>query len=151
MMVNTKGRFCSNRGCPDYGKKDEGNIVGFGHDKNGRQRYRCQTCRRVFVETRNTIFYYRKLPEDKIIMICKLLVEKNGIRAISRIMDIHRDTVMSIVEDLAKHCREITQFLIQDVKLTKCEVDEMWTFVKKQKRLSEEIKQEIDKVIFGYG
>jgi hypothetical protein len=51
-------------------------------------------------------------------MICKLLVEKNGIRAIERIMEIHRDTVSDVVEDLASHARDVTDFLIRDVGLT---------------------------------
>ena len=48
-------------------------------------------------------------------MICKLLVEKNGMRAIERIMEIHRDTVSDVVEDLARHARDVTEFLIRDV------------------------------------
>jgi hypothetical protein len=66
-------------------------------------------------------------------MICKLLVEKNGIRAIERIMEIHRDTVSDVVEDLARHARDVTDFLIKNVGLTEVQVDEMWSFVKKTK------------------
>jgi transposase-like protein len=109
------------------------NIIKYGHDRNGRQRFKCNTCGDVYVETKNTVFYNRKLSEDQIILICKLLVEKNGIRAIERIMEIHRDTVSSIIEDLARHAREVTDFLIQDVGLTKIQVDEMWSFIKKTK------------------
>lgn len=60
-------------------------------------------------------------------------MEGNGIRAIERIMEIHRDTASRIVEDLARHAREVTDFLIRDVGLTE-QVDEMWSFVKKNKR-----------------
>jgi predicted DNA-binding transcriptional regulator len=86
-----------------------------------------------FPETKGTVFYNRHLKEDQIIMICKLLVEKNGIRAIERIMGIHRDTVSNVVKDLARHAREVTDFLIRNVGLTKIQVDEMWAFVKKTK------------------
>ena len=51
-------------------------------------------------------------------MICKLLVEKNGVRAIERIMEIHRDTVSNVIEDLARHAREVTDYLITNVGLT---------------------------------
>jgi len=77
--------------------------------------------------------YNRKLSEDQIIMICKLLVEKNGIGAIERIMEIHRDTISDVVEDLARHAREVADFLIRNVGLTKVQVDEMWSFVKEIK------------------
>jgi hypothetical protein len=51
-------------------------------------------------------------------MICKLLVEKNGVRAIERIMEIHRDTVLDVIEDLAGHARAVTDYLITNVGLT---------------------------------
>lgn len=142
--------FCSNPDCPDRGKRGAGNIVKYGHDKNGKQRFKCNTCSSIFVETKNTVFYNRKLREDQIILICKLLVEKNGIRAIERIMEVHRDTVSGIVEDLAHHAREVTDFLLHDVGLTKIQVDEMWSFIKKNKRtLTQEMIQQIDMVIAG--
>ncbi len=131
LEADPQKEFCSNPNCRDYGKRGAGNIVKYGHYKNGRQRFKCKTCSSVFVETKNTVFYNRKLSEDQIIMICKLLVEKNGIRAIERIMEIHRDTVSHVVEDLARHAREVTDFLIRDVGLTEVQVDEMWSFVKK--------------------
>jgi len=148
--VDPGREFCSNPDCSDFGKRGAGNIVKYGHDKNGRQRFKCTTCNSIFVETKNTVFYYRKLREDQIILICKLLVEKNGIRAIERIMEIHRDTVSSIIEDLARHAREVTDFLLHDVGLTKVQVDEMWSFIKKNKRtLTQEMIHKIDMVIAG--
>ena len=51
-------------------------------------------------------------------MICKLLVEKNGVRAIERIREIHRDTLSEVIEDLARHAREVTDYLITNVRLT---------------------------------
>ncbi|KXB08577.1 hypothetical protein AKJ56_00870 [candidate division MSBL1 archaeon SCGC-AAA382N08] len=149
--ADPKDQFCSNPDCPDHGEKGAGNIVKYGHDKNGKQRFWCNTCESAFVETKNTVFYNRVLTEDQIIMICKLLVEKNGIRAIERIMEIHRDTVSSVVEDLARHAREVTDFLISNVGLTKVEVDEMWSFVKKNKRkLPEEARKQMDRATVGY-
>lgn len=149
--IDPKKEFCSNPNCYDCGKRDTGNIVKYGHDINGKQRFKCKTCGGVFVETKNTIFYNRKLSEDQIIMICKLLVEKNGIRAIERIMEIHRDTVSDVVEDLARHAMEVTNFLIRDVGLNKVQVDEMWSFIKKNKKtLTKAMKMQINMAIAGY-
>jgi hypothetical protein len=44
-------------------------------------------------------------------LICKLLIEKNGVRAIERIMEIHRDIVSEVIEDLARHARAVTDYL----------------------------------------
>ena len=151
LRADPKEEFCSNPNCKDYGKSGMGNIIRYGHDKNSKQRVKCNTCNSIFVETKNTIFYNRKLSEDQIILICKLLVEKNGVRAIERIMEIHRDTVTDVINDLAKHAAEVTAFLIKDVGLTKIQVDEMWSFVKKNKRkLSKEMLTQINMAIAGY-
>ncbi len=112
--------------------------------------FKCKTCGVRFPETKGTVFYNRHLTEEQIIMICKLLVEKNGVRAIERIMEIHRDTVSDVIEDLARHAREVTDYLITNVGLTQIQVDEMWSFVKKNKRkLSKEMRDLIDMVIAG--
>jgi len=54
------------------------------------------------------------------------------------------------VEYLARHTREVTDFLIKDVGLTEVQVDEMWAFVKKNKRkLTREMVTEVDRAIAG--
>ncbi len=113
--------------------------------------FKCKTCGMRFPDTKGTLFYKRHLTEEQIILVCKLLVEKNGIRSIERIMDIHRDTVSSIIEDLAIHARDVTDLLITDVGLTQIEVDEMWSFVKKnKKKLSKEMIDQINMAIVGF-
>jgi hypothetical protein len=112
-----------------------GNIVKYGHDRNGRQRFKCKTCDSVFVETKNTIFYGRKLPQDQIISICKLLAEKNEVETIKRVTKVHKNTITSIIGDLEIHSGEMMDFLIKDVGLTELQVEEMWSFVEKQKKI----------------
>jgi transposase-like protein len=113
--ADPKKEFCSNPDCPDCGKRGQGNIVKYGHDRKGKQRFKCTTCGHVYVETKNTIFYNRTLPEEKIILVCKLLVERNGVRAIERITGIHRDTVSSIMQALAEHAVLLSDFKYQKV------------------------------------
>jgi transposase-like protein len=148
--IDPKKEFCSNQNCRDCGKRGAGNIVKYGHDKNSKQRFKCKTCGGVFVETKNTVFYNRKLSEDQIILVCKLLVEKNGVRAIERITGLHRDTISDLMKDLASHAREVTDFLIRDIGFTKVQVDEMWSFIKKNKKtLTKEMRTQINMVIAG--
>ena len=94
--------------------------------------FKCKTCGVRFPETKGTVFYNRHLTEEQIIRICKLLVEKNGVRAIERIMEIHRDTVSDAIEYLARHARAVTDYLITNVGLTQIQVDVMWSFIKKK-------------------
>lgn len=152
-MINadTKKQICLNNKCPDFGRKNKGYIIKKGFNAKGIQMFKCKTCGVRFPATKGTVFYNRHLSEDKIILVCKLLVEKNGIRAMERITENHRDTISSLVSDLAGHAREVTNFLIKNIDLTQVQVDEMWSFIKKNKRtLSKEMLTEIDMAIAGF-
>jgi hypothetical protein len=74
------------------------------------------------------------LSEEEITRVCKLLVEKNGIRSIERITGHHRDTVGRLLEDLAEHAQEVNETLIRNLGLGQFELDELWTTVKKNRR-----------------
>lgn len=144
-------QVCLNDKCPDYKKKNTGKIIKKGFNEKGYQMYKCKICGVRYPESKGTVFYNRHLTEEQIILICKLLVEKNGIRAIERIMEIHRDTISDVIEDLAKHARDVTDFLINNVGLSHIEVDEMWSFVKKKKRkLTTEMLEQINKATVGF-
>ena len=148
--VKTEGLFCSNKKCKDYGRLITKNIVGYGHDRNGKQKYRCNTCGKVFTETKLTIFYRRRITLKQIITICHLLVERVSIRGMSRITGIHQNTISSLLSDMAEHCRGVTEFLIKEVELSRLEIDELWTFVKKNKRnLGGKVISQLSKVISG--
>lgn len=98
----------------------------------------------------NTHLYHKHLSKDEIIQICKYLVEKNGIRSIERITGHHRDTIWRILEDLAVHAVFINDLLLHEVKLGQFEVDELWSFIKKNKRrLSKEAQRKMMKVMPG--
>lgn len=149
--VDPKKQVCLNEKCPDFGRKDAGHITKKGFNAKGNQMFMCKTCGVRFPETKGTVFYNRHLTEEQIIMICKLLVEKNGIRAIERIMEIHRDTISRLIGDLARQARDVTDYLIKDVGLTNVEVDELWSFVKKNKRnLTTEMLAQIDMATAGH-
>ena len=149
--TDPKYQFCPYDECPDHNKTGKGNIIRRGHNARGKQMFMCKTCDRRFVETVNTVFYHRHLSEGDIILICKLLVEKNGIRAMECITEHHRDTIGGLISDMAAHCQEVTDFLIKDAGLSEAEVDEMWSFIKKSKRtLARESLTNLTTVMSGY-
>lgn len=63
-IVGLRGKFCLNEACPNYGKMPlvplQNNIIKCGKTKTGKQRYKCNTCGKTFIETRGTIFYRRR-------------------------------------------------------------------------------------------
>ena len=122
---------CQNENCSYYRKEKGSNIILRGKNTAGHQRYFCFNCSKYFVKTKGTLMYRKRMSERKVKAICKELVEKKGIRAVERTMHIHRDTISSLLHDLANHAKEMNKHLVKDLGLSTYEVDELWTFVKK--------------------
>lgn len=125
-------------------------IIKRGNNNAGDQQYYCNNCKSWFVETANTPLYHKHLPKEEIILIRKLLCEKNSIRSIERITNHHRDTICHLLDDLAIHAEYINDILLNEIKLGQFEADEMWTTVQKNKRtLSMEAYDQMKKVMHG--
>src|SRR3989344_3564994 len=136
-MARPKGNIkvvCQNKNCGFFRKEERKDIVKRGFNISGTQRYFCNYCTKYFVERSGTPLYRKRLSLRKIKQLCTLLVEKNGVRSISRITKLNKNTVVAWLEDLAEHAEQMTNFLVHDLGLRSYEVDEFWTFIKKTKR-----------------
>ncbi len=136
-MARLRGKIdvvCQNHLCKFYLREKNKDIIKSGAYKTGHQRYLCHHCNTYFMETKGTPLYHKHLTEKEIIVICKHLVKKNGIRSIERITGHHRDTIGNLLTDLAEHAKSMTQFLVKKLNLSPIECDEFWSFVKKSKR-----------------
>ena len=130
----TNKAVCQNSECTFFRKEKGKDITKQGKNYAGHQRFFCKHCNKVFVETKGTPLYQKKMSERKIISICKELVEKKWVRAISRTHNVNRNTVCKLLSDLANHASEMSNYLVHDLKLETYEVDEILTFVKKIKK-----------------
>jgi len=153
-MARPRGEInvvCPNKTCTHYRKETGKDIIKRGKNCAGTQMYYCLHCKKYFVETSDTPLYRKRLSMQQIEVICKLLVEKNGIRAISRITGHNKNTVSDWLEDIAEHAVQVQNFLIHDLGLSAYECDELWTSVKKTKRkLSVQALNGLDRVKYGY-
>jgi transposase-like protein len=127
---------CPNKACRGYNKKGLRNIVRNGKKLNGTQCYKCADCGTQFVRTRGTILYHKKLRRKDVAEICRHLVETNSFRGVARELRRNKNTICAYAELIANHCEEVNDILINDVKLGAHEIDELWTFVKKNKKKS---------------
>lgn len=142
--------FCTNHECSLYGKTKGGNIVSNGTyaTKSGRVRkFICRSCGNVFNGRTGTVFFDLRTPEEKVILALKLLLKGISVRGIAEVTESKPDTVLSWLRRAAEHSEEVDAFLVRDLKVSKVELDELWTFVKK-KRLREWKKKRGN---FGYG
>ena len=62
----------------------------------------------------------------------KLLAEGLGVRATARILEVDKDTVHQWLGCLGMHGAEIMAYHFRQLPLTECQLDELWTFVKKK-------------------
>ncbi len=92
---------------------------------------KCLHCNHTYSETLLTPLYHKHMSENEIIRICKLLVEKNGIRSIERITGHHRDTIGRLLEDLAENAEYVNETLLRSIPLEQYEMDEIRTMIKK--------------------
>ena len=95
--------------------------------------------------------YHRHISEEDLILIGKLLVEKMGNRPISRVTGFALDTIAGIINDIILHAAEFNSLMTGKAKVGPVELDEMWTFVKKNKRtLTMEQEIQISKAMHGF-
>ncbi len=126
------GDFCPNEACVDYGKpqgEHQRNIVKCGKTKAGRQRYMCRTCGRTFTETKGTIFYRRRTPEEEILETLALLAEGNRISSLARVKNHKEDTILDWLRDAAEHAEAIEEVLLADYQVKRAQLDSLWAYV----------------------
>ena len=135
------GDFCPDETCPDYGKCQsdlQHNITKYGRTKTGRQRYKCKTCGATFTETKGTLFYRRRTPEDEIVDTLALIAEGNRISSLARTKGHKEDTIIDWIREAGQHAEAIEEVLLSEYQLTRGQIDGLWAYVgnKGEKKLS---------------
>jgi transposase-like protein len=133
-MIDLSNYFCPNPKCQDHGVRGKGNITtSTRYGKNKTHLLRCRTCNQRFSENRNTIFMHSNYTKETIQRIIVAIAECNSVRGTARILSLDKDGVNRIVLKAGEHCKQILEDLIRDLCLNECQLDELWTFVKKRK------------------
>jgi len=140
-MLEIKEYFCPNEQCKHYGLRGMGNLVRAGtYRRKGsgetKQMLKCKVCGHRFSETHHTIFAGIHYSALTIISIIKCIAEGNGIRATSRILNLSKDRVNHIVLIAGRHAELMLSNLLRSLYLDECQLDELWSFVRKKKQLT---------------
>jgi transposase-like protein len=123
------GEFCSNEECEDYERIGQGNLINYGRTSKGRQRYQCKTCKKVFVETKGTMFYRTRHTEEEIVECMQMLGDRSSLAAIHRVKGIKEETVLNWLEHAQDHVEQFEEYLLKECQLTRVQIDALWTFV----------------------
>ena len=127
---------CLNKDCPDYGMKNQGNIVlKERYGKNKHILLKCKTCNHCFSDTRGTVFFRLDTPQEEVLRSLSMIPEKGSIRGVARATGHSKNTICKWVEIAGTHSKEVTAYFLRDLDLKRVEVDEIWSFIKKTKKV----------------
>ncbi len=127
--------FCRNDECKDFGKQGKGNIVlKERYGKNNTALLKCTTCGHCFSETRGTVFFCLNTPREEVLRTLAMIPEKGSIRGTARASGHDTNTICRWLDIAGAHCKEVTAYFLQDLELTRVQVDEIWSYNKKKRR-----------------
>ena len=74
------------------------------------------------------MFVMNKLSLAKRVQILSMLCEGSSMRSISRVVDVSINTVTKLLVDAGETCLEMHDELVRDVRASKVQCDEIWSF-----------------------
>ena len=130
------GQLCPNPECEEYNKYNPGGIISVNsyQTQSGKRRiFKCKSCGERFAETRNTVLFDLRVPEEKIIMVLKMCVVAMSLSQISFVIGVREETILRWIERAYEQAERINAYLLKNLAITQVQIDEMWNFVKKKK------------------
>lgn len=128
--METQGQWCDQKFCRDFGKIGAHNIKIYSHAEH---RYYCTTCHHSFNADKGTFFDTLRTDRNVLLDGVAMLVERNSLRAISRIKHCKPNTVLHWLDLAGQHAAAVSKHCIRGLHLTQAQIDELWTFVKKNR------------------
>ena len=104
---------CQNQHCPDFGKRDHGNLsVCMRYGKHRRRLLYCKTCKARFSERKGTPLFDSRLSEDKVVSLLEHLAEGCGVRQTGRLCGVSKDTVVRYSRLAGDHAEQLHDELV---------------------------------------
>ena len=105
----------------------QGSTRRFGFNRNGSQRYRCDSCHLTFTDEATRPRDGRRLSEDREVMALRHLLEGNSVRSTERLLEIHRDTILDAMVRAGEGCQRVLEGL-RHLPAEDVQIDELWAF-----------------------
>ena len=99
--------------CPHCGKEE---IIKYGI-RSGKQRFKCNSCKKTFFDTTKTIFSSTKLSKEKLYKIILLIIDDTKLKAIQDILSISIRTVYMWRMKIYKNTKEIMKNVVLSGKV----------------------------------
>src|SRR6185295_1611647 len=102
----------------------------FGKDRKGNQRFRCRTCRKTFSERPARPLGRMNLPLDKALLCLHMLCEGSAVRAIERMLDVDKGTILKLLVQVGEGCERMLAETVKAVPVKDVQADELWTYIR---------------------
>jgi transposase-like protein len=124
--------YCPHPQCTHYGQRGFGtHLVRCGAER-GIPRLLCPKCQGTFSVRHGTAYFGVRAEEPNDTIAMRALAEGNSLRGTGRIVEVDKDTICDWVDRAGRHCRAVTTSLFDTLPITACQVDELWSFVRKK-------------------
>jgi IS1 family transposase/transposase-like protein len=126
------GQPCPNPECRQYNVINRGNVRALAtyQTQSGKRRiFQCKHCERSFAETRDTVFFDLRTPEEKVMMALKMLLVKVDLAGIGFVLGVTEETTLEWLRRAAQQAETINAHLLRELPVTQVQLDEMWSFV----------------------
>jgi len=100
---------------------------------SGKRRiFHCKTCEQNFSETRDTVFFDLRTPEEKVMLALKMLLVRVDLSGITFVLGVTEETVLEWLYRAAQQAERINQHLLRELPVTQVQLDEMWNFIERK-------------------
>jgi len=124
--------YCPNPQCAYFGVRGWGqHLVRRGYD-GSIPRLLCTHCHRTFSLRQGTAYFGIVAEEGIFTIALRALAEGNSLRGTARIIAVDKDTVCAWLDQAGRHCRAVTAYLFDQFHISECQLDELWSFVRKK-------------------
>jgi IS1 family transposase/transposase-like protein len=121
--------YCPNRDCPYYGRRFYQSLLVKNGTTRGQKQALCRGCGRSIALSSGTAYFELDAEAALFETAIRALAEGNSLRATGRIVQIDKDTACAWLHRAAVHCRLVMLYLWQDLPVSECQLDELWSFV----------------------
>ena len=123
---------CPNPNCRYHNQFHHGTIIAQStyQTQSGRRRiFKCTHCGQLFSETRDTVFYDLRLPEERVMLVLKLCLVAVSLSGISFAVGVQEETILRWLQRAAAQAERVNAQLLQEVQVSQVQLDELWNFV----------------------
>src|SRR5262249_5780685 len=128
------GQPCPHPDCAYARLINRGNIRAISTylTQSGKRRiFQCTKGGTPCSETRDTVVFDLKTPEEKVMMALKRLLVKVDLAGLALVLGVTEETVLAWLQRAAHQAEEINAHLLRDLPVTQGQLDEMWSCIKR--------------------